>query len=262
MRSSISEFSYGYALTEKMVRRTAPLVTVAPRFPSLREEGKQGNGYDLEINCGIPIFIQFKLSDVFRRASIRELKCALNPPLKLPLYRMHLRSRRYSNQHESLLSLELKGNAVYYAAPMFSSGDELNQYYSSDKIIEKSVFISPSQIGEISDDKDHHVSFSPSTDHAYRFSQPQLISSSISHHRFFEQIERKIGTSDMRFTSNNWGDRYFDRLTSQILEAIAEQSPLNFNRDQLMDVPSLERLTYVAQVLLGSQLLFVGYGNT
>ena len=47
MRSQISEFSYGYALTEKLVNRTGDLIGAAPLFPSLREEGKAGNGYDV-----------------------------------------------------------------------------------------------------------------------------------------------------------------------------------------------------------------------
>ena len=50
-----SEFSFGYAFTENLIRSSATGPSTAPRFPSLVEEG--GLGYDVEIDDGgVPVF--------------------------------------------------------------------------------------------------------------------------------------------------------------------------------------------------------------
>jgi hypothetical protein len=48
MTPEISEFSYGFALTNEIVG-WAP-VNAAPLFPSLIEEGRAGGGYDVALN--------------------------------------------------------------------------------------------------------------------------------------------------------------------------------------------------------------------
>jgi hypothetical protein len=61
MTPNISEFSYGYALTNDLMRRYSLNSEGAPRFPSLRQEGQTGGGYDVELPR-IALFLQFKLS--------------------------------------------------------------------------------------------------------------------------------------------------------------------------------------------------------
>jgi hypothetical protein len=75
MRPLISEFSYGYALTEEIVSYHRHKMKVAPVFPSLYKEGKDGYGYDVSIDVlGIPIFLQFKLSDYMKgRKKLKKL---------------------------------------------------------------------------------------------------------------------------------------------------------------------------------------------
>jgi hypothetical protein len=260
MRSQISEFSYGYALTEKLVRRRGDLITDAPLFPSLREEGKQGFGYDVKIDLGTTVFIQFKLSEFLNTRRAKEIrKYALNPPLKLPIYRMKLRSSKYSNQHASLLSLEKKGESVYYAAPIFHKPKELRDFYLRNQVIENTVFIRPSQIGEITDDKEHDVSFSPSLNYGYRLSSPHPIPNILSSGRFIEEVERKISESPIRF-GPNFNTVIFERLTEQILRAVPPESDSldSYLRGEIESMAPLQGLALATQAFLGSQIFFIG----
>ena|SRR2546425_11388435 len=73
MRADISEFSFGYAVTEALAQRWRPNLTAAPVFPSLLEEGKVG--YDVKLQRrGVPIFLQFKVSERMVRATAREVR--------------------------------------------------------------------------------------------------------------------------------------------------------------------------------------------
>ena len=72
MTPEISEFSYGFALTNELVG-WAPLAA-APIFPSLLEEGKAGGGYDVHLDApGTPLYLQFKRSDCMKRKSAKEI---------------------------------------------------------------------------------------------------------------------------------------------------------------------------------------------
>jgi hypothetical protein len=156
MKPNISEFSYGYALTDELIHWHGTSISAAPVFPSLYQEGQKGGAYDLMLDRGgIPLFLQFKLADRMVRNSTKEVK---KHYLSCPFYRMHLRPLRHSKQHEMLLDLESDGNEVYYAAPAFHEPGELNGAYLSHNVRARSIWLRPSQIGAL-DDRDHHVAF-------------------------------------------------------------------------------------------------------
>ena len=105
MRPDISEFSYGYALTETLVDALGGRLTAAPLFPSLRDEARLG--YDLKIATpGFVLFLQFKLSEGMVRASAHEISQdsrfapVASSATSALFYRMHLRPRRHSAQHK------------------------------------------------------------------------------------------------------------------------------------------------------------------
>lgn len=158
MRPRISEFSYGYAVTESVMHQYSNIVSDAPIFPSLRREGQNGGGFDVQINnrIGYPLFLQFKLSHkmVYRSArEIRERRLFSRPPF----FRMHLRSRYEGNQHEMLVDLDDGQNNVFYIAPYFYEQEELNTLYTSRTILDSSYLIRPQDIGYLPDDKEHHI---------------------------------------------------------------------------------------------------------
>ena len=155
MKPEISEFSYGYAVTEDIVHSKGPL-KAAPFFPSLRSEGTKG-GFDVKLNLpGSPLFLQFKLSDCMIGSTASEAQQGL---FTTPFFRMHIRPQKKSRQHKLLLDLEATGNAVYYVAPAFHEEKEFNLAYTSRSILSKSVMISPAAIGQLPDDENHHISF-------------------------------------------------------------------------------------------------------
>lgn len=157
MNPDISEFSYGYALTETLINAAPAAIRAAPVFPSLIEEGKTGGGYDVKIPfSGFPLFLQFKLSHYMVRDSAFEVQRRI---LCTPFYRMHLRPTKHSQQHPMLLALEASGAAVYYAAPHFHTPADLNDAYLSKQVVDRSIFLKPSEIGLLPDDNTHHVSF-------------------------------------------------------------------------------------------------------
>ena len=91
MRPLLSEFSFGYALTEELVAGVIGGLMAAPVFPSLIQEGQAGGGYDLQLPlAGAPLFLQFKLSDCMVYRSAAEWD-----DFGHSYYRMHLRPSRH-----------------------------------------------------------------------------------------------------------------------------------------------------------------------
>jgi hypothetical protein len=157
MKPDISEFSYGYALTDELIHWHGTNMTAAPVFPSLYQEGQPGGGYDVMLRRpGLPLFLQFKLADRMVRKTAQEVKDGF---FSIPYYRMSIRPARHSEQHEMLLDLESIGNEVYYSAPAFHTPEELNDAYLNHNVKTRSLWLRPSTIGPLPDDYDHYVAF-------------------------------------------------------------------------------------------------------
>jgi hypothetical protein len=162
MKPAISEFSYGYALTEEIATGYGGTLRGAPVFPSLIAEGTTG-GYDMELPAiGAPLFLQFKLSHYLTRSSALEWS-----QWNQPYYRMLLRPLRHSRQHNLLCAWEQAGNEVYYAAPTFYQATALNDAYLGRTMVQSSVFFRPQDIGALRDLSQHYVVFHPSDATAY-----------------------------------------------------------------------------------------------
>ena len=74
MKPDISEFLYGYAVTESLIWDTSLPIVSAPIFSSLIMEGRV-DGYDVAIPFeGLILFLQFKLSHYMARNSTYESK--------------------------------------------------------------------------------------------------------------------------------------------------------------------------------------------
>lgn len=159
MKPEISEFSYGFALTNELVSWVS--LSAAPVFPSLIEEGKAGGGYDVKLDKpGFPLFLQFKRSHCMVRRSAREHQAvvASGGKLSVPYYRFPVTEASTSDQHELLLALDNGSNLVFYAAPRFHQTSEINHAWSRADVTRRSIFVAPQTIGAL-DDKQHHVAF-------------------------------------------------------------------------------------------------------
>lgn len=215
MKPDISEFSYGYAVTEELVANHKSRVVAAPTFPSLYEEGKKGGGYDVKIPFkGTPVFLQFKLSDYLSRKSAKE---HISLSLKLPYYRMHLRPLRHSQQHQLLLDLEATGEAVYYIAPEFHLPKELNRHYLTRTVVKNSAAFAPSAIGSLPDPDDHYVVFEKNSTYGYRCSEEP------------KKLERTSLTSALETLRNldrgrDLGEEGLSAVTRKMVDVIRRRS--------------------------------------
>ncbi|UXN58463.1 hypothetical protein [Phyllobacterium zundukense] len=102
MKVGYTEFSFGYAFTENLVRGSATAPAGAPFFPNLEQEGTLG--YDVRIDFpAVPLFLQHKLPELMPRASAFEIANSLCPGLTLEFFRIALMRRDVSDQHRLLI---------------------------------------------------------------------------------------------------------------------------------------------------------------
>ncbi len=157
MKSLISEFSYGFALTHELVLSLGTL-SAAPIFPSLLQEGGPGGGYDLKLEApGLPLFLQFKRSDHLSRRTAREIQAGAR--LSVPFYRFEITGRAQSEQHDMLVGLDVDPNVVLYAAPLFHRKGEFDDAFLGHVVRHRSFYVRPRDIGVFPDDDAHRLSF-------------------------------------------------------------------------------------------------------
>src|SRR5579859_5108091 len=132
MTPEISEFSYGFALTNEIVGWLP--VSAAPVFPSLIEEGRAGGGYDVHLDItGVALYLQFKRADCMIGHSAMEIS-NYSLPLSVPFYRFKITESGKSNQHYLLHALAEEGDAVFYAAPRFHQLAEINAAWNANEV--------------------------------------------------------------------------------------------------------------------------------
>jgi hypothetical protein len=224
--ADLSEFSFGYALTETLIRWRNMGLTAAPVFPSLRAEGQTGGGYDVRLNrvSALPLLLQFKLSDRIQSRRAVEVQRTNMP---VPFYRFYISGRRRTAQHSLLLEQEQAGCEVYYVAPAFHRQSELNRFYLGRDVDNRSGWFRPSFIGAFQDTVDHKVGF--------RLGGPSYVSS--------EPVEIK-------------GPLVGDDVANHIHEILDARRPedtfhdLEVLRDRLLThVPSAARAQYASREL-------------
>ena len=156
-----SEFSYGYAFTENLCRRSKNYPTTAPRFPNLVEEGRLG--YDVKIEqSGIPLFFQFKLPELMMRRRIKGLSARELNSLSVPFFRIPLKVRPPKTsplgQHDCLRCLERRHrNRVFYASTLSKDDADFHKAYRHAAVHMRSALFSPREIGRLSAHEKHHV---------------------------------------------------------------------------------------------------------
>jgi len=220
----ISEFSYGYALTEELAAGNRGALRGAPVFPSLIDEGNRG-GYDVQLPfVGSPLFLQFKLSHYLRRSSAKEW-----PHWGAPYYRMYLRPLRHSRQHNLLLGLESQGNEVYYATAMFHTAAELNAAYAGRQVVQSSAFFRPHDIGPLPDAEQHYVVFHPQQSTAYLHSNEghpiEMVKGTIWQEKILFAADQRV---------DDLTETFFRELLDRIRKAMAEELPTWERREEVL----------------------------
>lgn len=250
MNPLISEFSYGYAVTDELIHGLGTPITAAPVFPSLYQEGQTGGGYDVMLQRPtIPLFIQFKLAHCLTKRNAAEASL-----LSLPYYRMHVRPSRHSNQHALLLALEAQGNDVYYCAPAFHEGHELNDAYLTQNVCNRSIWLLPSCIGPLPDDNSHYVAFQHANVTDFYFcSKPQQIYTDITFSAFVKRTySRLIDTGKTAENVDPFASLINSmRDTAARLQLFSTDIP---DKGRFADLRPIEQAAVLANVLYDSQL--------
>jgi len=258
MRPDFSEFSYGYAVTEELVRSLRAAVAGAPIMPSLNDEGKKG--YDLKLpSKGKPVFLQFKLSDYLKKRSAREYQVDL---LDVPYYRMHLRPTRHSDQHNLLLDLELAGEAVFYIAPEFHLPAELNDAYLRRAVISRSAAFRPSEIGALPDDDPHYLSFERGAPLAFRCSSDPI---EVPKRSLKDGLLPVIEAADVQ--ERDLGTEGLRSISDRMLEVLGRSEEREPERKKPVDLEGVRRIAaerapeqaigYMARTFFDAELLVI-----
>lgn len=245
--TDISEFSFGFALTNELIDVYKLASHGAPTFPTQAQEGKAGGGYDVKLP-GAPVFIQFKRSAALRRKNALDAKY-----FGLPYYRFQIMASSHSQQHQLLLDLESRGNIVYYAAPIFSKPHELDRYFLRKSVRHNTLFLKPRTIGVIGDSKAHTISFSGFGQLIYRSEPVYLNRDELS----FEP-EQKIAASE-DYEEPRTRRKFIEELVDiyskrrRYEDAGLEQSL----REPAEDRDPMQHLAYLARNLYGCELIYV-----
>ena len=217
MKLGYTEFSFGYAFTENLVRSASARPIGAPFFPNLIQEAQLG--YDIHIDLpGCPLFLQYKLPELMVRNTAKEIAEFALPGISVPFFRMPLMRRSLSKQHQLLIDLERRfRDTVYYATPCIENVRLFNAAYNASQVHSQSVFFSPGNVGPLPDDKQHVIAYRNGLKHAWLCSEPHRFSA-----RRFEKLEQKLA-------------RLFSQRRYQSLGAMVENV-----RHEVLGMTSLE----------------------
>lgn len=198
MKVGYTEFSYGYAFTENLIRSLSSSPKGAPVFPNLVQEAKVG--YDVKINLpAVPLFFQFKLPERMKKGTAFEVANGSCPGLITPFYRIGLMRSDLSKQHAHLIELENKfPSCVFYAAPCLADIHAFNRSYGLGRVYQDTAFFSPGAIGPLPDNKQHTIAYRSDLGHAFFCSVPQEIARST-----FDDIQQK---TDAILNQKRYGD--------------------------------------------------------
>ncbi len=211
--AQFSEFSYGYALTDNILHCGFPYTPQAPVFPSLIAEGSSG-GFDVRIPLyPVPMFLQFKVPQIMRRASGKMPRTFFPPYL-----RMHLRTRR-PNQHQLLLDWEGSGHITRYATPDFWRTRELDESFSKGSVHLQSYYIRPGSLGPL-EEKPHCLAYRQGRDEFWICSEPKKLEGHFAAEVFAREIGRGIAEARRREPLE-----FLQTLAEEIAEATRSRVP-------------------------------------
>jgi hypothetical protein len=216
MKLGYTEFSFGYAFTENLIRSSAAGPKSAPVFPNLVQEANKG--YDVHIDLpGLPLFFQYKLPELMKRSTAFEIATHNLAGLTVPFFRMPLMPSGLSKQHELLIELEKKyPQTVLYASPGLCDRRAFNRAYTKGEVHRRSIFFSPREIGPLPDDKSHSVAYRDGLTFAWLCSEPKRIEA-MSFEMLKEQVQHLFGRP--RFRTLRAAAR---ELRSMVLSIVSE----------------------------------------
>ncbi len=237
MKRKVSEFAYGFVLTHELIQAYGYLPTVSANE-------KSGS-----VHRGYPLFLHFKASEYMKRRNAGESKL-----VGLPNFRFALHRKTQSNQHQLLTELEKKGNAVFYATPKIHEALNLNGAFFDKQVVDRSLFVSPCEIGEIEDNEDHRVIFSAQTQDVYFCPQPRNLGSAIHGEDFADSMRNVCQAKE----ADNLDEEFFRWLATEMVSLV---SPNHRIFDELsrgkLEMGAATFANYLAKTLFDCELLII-----
>jgi len=249
MKRKVSEFSYGFVLTHELVSAYGYLPTDLPQ-PSRRKKKQKADNEDADgAPRGYPLFLQFKASEYMKRRNAGESKL-----VGLPYFRFALHRKTQSNQHQLLIELEKKGSAVFYATPKIHEAVNLNSAFFDRQVVALSMFVSPSEIGELPDKENHRVVFSNRSDDVYFCSKPRRLEGVIHGAAFAESVQRTVSELEPQ----SLDAEFYHQLAGDMVSLV---SPNRRIFDELsrgkVEMSAATFANYLAKTLFDCELLII-----
>lgn len=245
MKIGYTEFSFGYAFTENLIRSLASKPLGAPVFPNLIQEAKLG--YDIKIDMpGCPLFFQYKLPELMVKNTAAEIAQHQLPGIKVRFFRMPLMRRDLSIQHQLLMNLEGSyPKKVLYATPCLQNAADFNTAYNAAHVHRRSAFFSPRDIGPLPDDKSHVIAYQDGLAYGYVCSEPKKIPA-----KSFEDIEKVIQSS---FEQKRFGtlEQASADIRNHVIELIP--APLRQEEGQVRERIRSRRLALADQPVISAR---------
>ena len=175
MKLGYTEFSYGYAFTENLIRSMPVTPLGAPIFPNLVQEAQAG--FDVRINLpGLPLFFQYKLPELMLRNSAFEISKHNLAGIAVPFFRMKLMRRDLLTAAPAAYGTGEEVSArctLCHACAGQRRGLQSGlQHHQRAPTI--GIFLS-NDIGRLPDDAGHSVAYRNGSKFAYLCSEPKRI---------------------------------------------------------------------------------------
>lgn len=159
-----SETQFSFCFTFEYIKQFFPFVPL-PIFPNTVNEGREGGGYDVQINGNI--FFQFKIPvyhDLVSNFWRRDWNVFGHNYYKIKL-------ETDEEQYRLLKALQNPGNQVYYSTPEFHTTTDLSTFYGSDNVVSNSGLFSLDSLPPYGSGY-HHLIYSPRHNWGKLFSEP------------------------------------------------------------------------------------------
>jgi len=161
-----------------------------------------------------------------------------------------------------LLALEATGAAVYYVAPYFHTPSELNDAYTKREVVQRSVFIRPSEVGSLPDKDEHHVAFKNGHPIHLCSDRPRIIRESMTNDAFMKELNAAFAQRGRieatQESARSWADRlenivkdyrwYINWITEEKLDALQDRDPIS-------------RFAYLARAFFGCNVVVVAHAE-
>jgi len=162
MDPEFSERQFESLFNSEFVSKYKALLSAPPFFPTLNREAFLGYDCRYDFKKGFKaksLMLQFKVSHFVKNRSRNNVH--IYDCYGGAYFRFSVMRRNISKQHKIILKLAKSGKSIFYCAPLFYRLHELNNFFGRNGVINNSRLFNPIGMGDLPDNKQHHVSYDP-----------------------------------------------------------------------------------------------------